>query len=108
MTLIKSLSLNALEKQSFKEKIQEKVTSQFNLAADFGKLQANEIDYSVLIEGKVAKMESTIGKQFTIPVKTHEGLDGEVHYTEVNGAYLYNVATKTTDDKVLTDLRKGR
>ncbi|MEP9405819.1 hypothetical protein ABKP09_05755 [Peribacillus frigoritolerans] len=106
MTIIKSLSLNALEKQSFKEKIQEKVTSQFNLAADFGKLQANEIDYSLLNEGKVTKMESTIGKQFTIPVKTHEGLDGEVHYTEVNGAYLYNVATKTTDDKLLADLRK--
>ncbi|KRF51212.1 hypothetical protein ASG99_12815 [Bacillus sp. Soil768D1] len=106
MTIIKSLSLNALEKQSFKEKIQEKVTAQFNLAADFGMLQANEIDYSVLNEGKVAKMESTIGKQFTIPVKTHEGLDGEVHYTEVNGAYLYNVATKTTDDIILSDLRK--
>ncbi|MCY9002852.1 hypothetical protein [Peribacillus frigoritolerans] len=106
MTIIKPLSLNALEKQSFKEKIQEKVTSQFNLAADFGKLQANEIYYSVLNEGKVAKMESTIGKQFTIPVKTHEGLDGEVYYTEVNGAYLYNVATKTTDDKLLADLRK--
>ena len=106
MTIIKPLSLNALEKQSFKEKIQEKVTSQFNVAADFGKLQANEIDYSVLNEGKVAKMESTIGKQFTIPVKTHEGLDGEVHYTEVNGSYLYNVATKTTDDKLLADLRK--
>jgi hypothetical protein len=106
MTIIKPLSLNVLEKQSFKEKIQEKVTSQFNLAADFGKLQANEIDYSVLNEGKVAKMESTIGKQFTIPVKTHEGLDGEVQYTEVNGSYLYNVATKTTDDKLLADLRK--
>ncbi|MFF5400507.1 hypothetical protein ACFY5J_24695 [Peribacillus butanolivorans] len=105
MTIIKSLSLNALEKQSFKEKIQEKVTAQFNLAADFGKLQANEVDYSVLNEGKVAKMESTIGKQFTIPVKTHEGLDGEVHYTEVNGAYLYNVATKTTDRKLLAGLR---
>ncbi|MFF2457676.1 hypothetical protein [Peribacillus simplex] len=106
MTIIKSLSLNALEKQSFKEKIQENVTAQFNLAADFGKLQANEIDYSVINEGKVAKMESTIGKQFTIPVKTHEGLDGEVHYTEVNGAYLYNVATKTTDEMVLAGLRK--
>ncbi|MGE7767286.1 hypothetical protein [Peribacillus sp. NPDC096540] len=74
MTIIKSLSLNALEKQSFKEKIQEKVTAQFNLAADFGKLQANEVDYSVLNEGKVAKMESTIGKQFTIPVKTTKHL----------------------------------
>ncbi|KQU13097.1 hypothetical protein ASG65_12170 [Bacillus sp. Leaf13] len=62
MTIINSLSLNAQEKQSLKEKIQEKVTAQFNLAADFGKLQANEIDYSVLNEGKVAKMESTIGK----------------------------------------------
>jgi hypothetical protein len=111
MTIINSLSLSAQEQQSLVSKIQERVTTKFNLTPDFHKLAGNEVDFSALAEGKtngsVLKFESMIGKQYTIPVKTDEGLDGEVQYTEVNGTYLYNVSTKTKDNKLLKKLRKS-
>lgn len=107
MTLMNVLSLNAQERQSFEAKIKEMITSRFNLAADFTKLQANEVDFSVLAKpDDVQAKANTLGKRFVVPVKTHEGLDGEITYTELQDAKLVNIATKTRRSSLLEKLKK--
>ncbi len=107
MTLINALSLNAQERQFFETKIKERIISRFNLAADFTKLQANEVDFSVLMNSEeVRQMSNTYGKRFTVPVKTLEGLKGEVTYTELQDTHLFNVATKTKKNDMLKRLQK--
>ncbi|GMG77000.1 hypothetical protein ShirakiTB12_54690 [Priestia megaterium] len=110
MTIINSLSLNPQQKQSVELRVKERVTTKFNLTADFNKIKGNEVDFSALDKSKtnesVSKLENMIGKQYSIPVKTNEGLDGEIQYTEVNGTHLYNVSTKTKNSKILKKLRE--
>lgn len=88
------LSLNAREQQIVVKKIKDRVTSKFNLAADFSKLNAIKVDFT---PEEVQAKEKWIGSQFTVPIRTFEGLDGDVQYVEFNNSYFYNVATKTTN-----------
>ncbi|MEX3623764.1 hypothetical protein [Viridibacillus arvi] len=104
MTITSALSLTNQEQQTVVEKIKERVTGEFNLAADFSKLKANNVDFT---PGEVQTKEKMIGSQFTVPVKTFEGLDGEVQYVEFNDTYYYNVATKTKKPVLLKALQKS-
>ncbi|WP_405096988.1 hypothetical protein [Oceanobacillus sp. FSL H7-0719] len=107
MTLMNVLSLDAQERQDFEAKIKEKITSRFNLAADFTRLQSNEVDFSVLANpDEVQSKANTLGKRFVVPVKTDEGLDGEVTYTELQEVELINIATKTKKSDLLEGLQK--
>ncbi|MFJ7982111.1 hypothetical protein ACIQ1D_17690 [Lysinibacillus xylanilyticus] len=90
MTIMNALSLNAREQQIVVEKIKDRVTSKFNLAADFSKLNAIKVDFT---PEEVQAKEKLIGSQFTVPIRTFEGLDGDVQYVESNNSYFYNVVT---------------
>ena len=107
MSVISSLSLNEEQKQSFVKKIKERVLTNRNFKADFNKLKANKVDFSAINSRAVQTMQSTLGKQITVPLKTVEGLDGELAYVEVNGSWLYHVATKTKNDHVLKKFRNS-
>lgn len=104
MTIIGSLSLNTQEQQTVVEKIKDRVTAKYNLAADFSKLNASKVDFN---PREVQALEKFTGSQFTVPVKTYEGLDGEVQYVELNEIYFYNVATKTKKPKLLKALQQS-
>ncbi|MFY0521057.1 hypothetical protein ACOMCU_25010 [Lysinibacillus sp. UGB7] len=106
MTVMNALSLNALEQQTVVEKIKGRVTSKFNLAADFSKLKASKVDFA---PGKVQTKakEKMIGSLYSVPIKTFEGLDGEVQYVELNETYFYNVATKTKSTNLLKSLQQS-
>ncbi|WP_146553287.1 MULTISPECIES: hypothetical protein [Rummeliibacillus] len=101
MDHIRSLTLNMQQEQSFVKKIKERITDHLNVEADFKKLKAQTVDFSVLNNDSIQTMENTIGQQLVVPIKNAEGLDGEVRYTEVNGAWLSNVASKTRDEASL-------
>lgn len=104
MTIVSALSLNAQEQQAVVERIKDRVTAKFNLAADFSKLNANKVDFS---PGEVQAKDKLTGNQFTVPIKTFEGLDGEVQYVEFNETYYYNVATKTKKPTLLKALQQS-
>lgn len=105
MTIMKPLSLNAVQEQSLVQKIKERVTDQFGFEVDFSKLKANEVDFSAINSDTIKTMDDTKGRQYSVPLKTKEGLDGEVAYTEVNGAWLYHVAAKTRNTIQLNRFR---
>jgi len=104
MTIISALSLNAREQQIVVEKIKDRVTSKFNLAADFSKLNASKVDFT---PEEVQAKEKLIGSQFTVPIRTFEGLDGDIQYVELNDSYFYNVATKTKNTTLVKTLRQS-
>ena len=105
MTIINALSLNNQEQQAVVEKIKDRVTSKLNLAVDFSKLHGNQVDFSLMNRGEIRKLDNTIGKQFTVPTKTYEGLNGQVQYTELNDIYMLNVTTPTKNPELLIPLR---
>ncbi len=105
MTIINTLSLSSQETNTLQEKIKERITGPLNLAANFSELTAHEVDFSAVNNNSVQKMGNTVGKQFIVPIKTHEGMDGEALYSEVDGVWLSNVSTKTKDSKLLNKLQ---
>lgn len=104
MTIMSALSLNTQEQQIVVDKIKDRVISKFNLAADFSKLNASKVDFT---PEEVQAKEKLIGSQFIVPIRTFEGLDGDVHYVELKNSYFYNVATKTKNTTLLKTLRQS-
>ncbi|GEN30926.1 hypothetical protein HNQ35_001392 [Cerasibacillus quisquiliarum] len=58
MTIMKPLSLNAVQEQSLVQKIKERVTDQFGFEVDFSKLKANEVDFSAINSDTIKTMSS--------------------------------------------------
>lgn len=68
MSVIRTLSLDVIQRDNYVSKIKERVVSRLNFEPDFGQIAATEVDFSVLNRRAVTKMSDSIGQQFTIPV----------------------------------------
>lgn len=104
MTNVKSLNLSIEEKGIIIEKIKERVVAPFNLAANYETLTAKEVT-NLLLSDVNAKNTDDKVKQFTVNVMNHEGLDGQIVYSELNDEqYAYTVANKTQQTQLLPQL----
>lgn len=105
MPIIGALTLSELQRKTFMERIKERVTDQLNLDVNFNDMKADAVDFSEINDMAVTSMDDTLGKQISIPLKTAEGMDGQLSYTEVNGAWVSHVATKTRKADILKRFR---
>lgn len=105
MNVIGALTLSELQQKTFVERIKKRVTNQLNHEAIFNQMKVNAVDFSGINERSATTMDETLGRQFTIPLKTTDGMDGELIYTEVNGAWLSHVATKIKKRDILEEFR---
>lgn len=107
MTIVNRLSVSESETVEMKRFLQGAISGQFNVAVDFDNLTAEEVDFSPINKASVQKMDNALGKRYIAPVKTSEGMDGEVHYVEVNGATLTTVTAKSKKSEVLLRLQES-
>ncbi|WP_164215130.1 hypothetical protein [Virgibacillus sp. YIM 98842] len=106
MTVVESLSLDKQQLQYFTNRIIERSPNLSTLKMDLSNMKANIVDFSFLNTITEESMNETQGKQFIIPLKLENGMDGELAYTEINGASLSHVATKTKDNTLMEKFQR--
>lgn len=104
MTIVNALNLSVKEKNVVIQNIKERVVAPFNLAANYETLTAKEIT-NPLLKDVTAKNIGEKVKQFAVNVMNHEGLDGQIVYSELNEEqYAYTLANKTKQTPLLSEL----